>query len=111
MLCLLHCIALPWLLASLPVVMLAALPQALQDSEWLHAALIGPVLLVSGPVLLRGRPGMPRTVLVLVAFGAFVGALFVESEVGEQALTLTGAILLLVAHWERLRRAHPHDDA
>lgn len=111
MLCLLHCIALPWLLASLPVVMLAALPQALQDNEWLHAALIGPVLLVSGPVLLRGRPGIPRTVLVVVAFGALVGALLVESEVGEQALTLTGAILLLVAHWERLRRAHPHDDA
>ena len=60
-LCLVHCLALPWLLASLPVAVLAMLPEALRDNEWLHAALIAPVLLVSGPVLLRGDQGRWQT--------------------------------------------------
>jgi hypothetical protein len=107
-LCLVHCLALPWLLASLPAVVLAALPEALRDNEWLHAALIAPVLLVSAPVLLRGRPGLMRSVLVLGAFAALTGARFLESETGERALTVAGAALLMAAHWERLRRAHPH---
>ncbi|WP_104942954.1 MerC domain-containing protein [Porphyrobacter sp. HT-58-2] len=107
-LCLVHCLALPWLLASLPAVALAALPETLRDNEWLHAALIAPVLLVSGPVLLRARPGLLRTALVLTAFAALTGALFLESELGEQTLTVAGAALLMAAHWERLRQAHPH---
>jgi len=107
-LCLLHCLALPWLLASLPAVALAALPEALRDNEWLHAALIAPVLLVSGPALLRGRPGTARTALVISAFAALVGALFMESELAERALTVTGAALLMAAHWQRLRQAHRH---
>ena len=107
-LCLVHCLALPWLLASLPAVALAALPEALRDNEWLHAALIVPVLLVSGPVLLRGRLGLLRSALVASAFAALIGALFLESEAGEQALTVAGAALLMAAHWERLRRGHRH---
>jgi hypothetical protein len=107
-LCLLHCIALPWLLASLPVVMLAALPEALRANEWLHAALIAPVLLVSGPALLRGQQGRGHRMLVLAAFGALIGGLFSASEAAEQALTVTGAGLLLAAHWLRLRQSHPH---
>jgi hypothetical protein len=107
-LCLVHCLALPWLLASLPAMALAALPEALRDNEWLHVALIAPVLLVSGPVLLRGRPGLLRSALVLTAFAALTGALFLESEIGEQTLTVAGAALLMAAHWERLRQTHPH---
>lgn len=107
-LCLVHCLALPWLLASLPAVALAALPEGLRANEWLHFALIGPVLLVSGPVLLRGRPGLLRTALVASAFAALIGAQFVESEAGEQALTVAGAALLMAAHWERLKRSHQH---
>ena len=107
-LCLVHCLALPWLLASLPAMALAALPEALREHEWLHAALIGPVLLVSGPALLRGRPGALRSALVVSAFAALIGALFVPDEVGEQALTVAGAALLMAAHWERLRRGHRH---
>ena len=109
-LCLVHCLALPWLLAGLPVVMLAAVPEALRDNEWLHAALIGPVLLVSGPALLRGKPGARQTALVVGAFAALIGGLLVDSETGEQVLTVSGASLLLAAHWRRLRygrhRAH-----
>jgi hypothetical protein len=108
LLCLLHCLALPWLLTSLPLVVAAALPEALRANEWLHAALIAPVLLVSGPVLLRGRPRPGRIALVLTAFTALTGALFVASEASEQALTVTGTLLLLAAHWHRLRKRHPH---
>lgn len=107
-LCLVHCLALPWLLASLPVVMLATLPEALRDNEWLHAALIAPVLLVSGPVLLRGRSDLWHIALVLTAFAALIGGLFAASETVEQVLTVTGAALLLAAHWGRLRRGHRH---
>jgi hypothetical protein len=107
-LCLVHCLAWPWLLTSLPVVALAALPEGLRENEWVHAALITPVILVSGPVLLRGRPGLWQTGLVLAALAALMGGLFVGSETGEQALTVTGAALLLAAHWSRLRRSHPH---
>lgn len=107
-LCLVHCLALPWLLASLPVVVLAIVPETLRDSEWLHAALIVPVLLVSGPALLRGSPGRWQIAVVMAAFAALIGGLFVASEAAEQALTVTGAALLLAAHTMRLRRAHRH---
>lgn len=107
-LCLVHCLALPWLLASLPVAMHAALPEGLRDNEWLHAALVAPVLLVSGPALLRGDPGRWQTGLVLAAFVALIGGLFVGNEAGEQALTVTGAALLMAAHAAKLYRAHQH---
>lgn len=107
-LCLVHCLAVPWLLASLPVVMLAALPEGVRESEWLHAALILPVLLVSGPVLLRASQGRWQIGIVLAAFAALIGGLFIGSEFGEQALTVTGAALLLAAHGMRLRNRHLH---
>ena len=107
-LCLLHCLALPWLLASLPIAVLAALPESLRENEWVHAALIAPVLLVSGPVLLRGQPGAAQTLLVISAFMALIGGLFVAREAVEEALTVAGALMLLAAHWRRLRKVHPH---
>lgn len=107
-LCLIHCLALPWLLASLPLVTLAAMPEALRESEWLHAGLIGPVLMVSGPALLRGRPRRSQTGLALAGFAALIGGLLVASEMGERALTVTGATLLMAAHGARLRSRHSH---
>lgn len=107
-LCLVHCLALPWLLAGLPVVMLAAVPEALRESEWLHAALIMPVLLVSGPVLLRGTPAKWQIALVLTASASLIGGLLIGSETGEQVLTVNGAALLMAAHWVRLQRGHGH---
>lgn len=107
-LCLVHCLALPWLLAGLPVVMLAAVPEALRESEWLHAALILPVLLVSGPVLLRGTRAKWQIALVLTAFASLIGGLLIGSETGEQVLTVNGAALLMAAHWVRLQRGHGH---
>ena len=107
-LCLLHCLALPWLLASLPAVIRAALPDEVRESAWVHAALIAPVLLVSGPVLLRSRQGATQTLMVLAAFAALIGGLFAPAEAAEQGLTVAGTVLLLAAHWQRLRKAHPH---
>ena len=109
-LCLIHCIALPWLLVSLPVVMLAALPEALHHNEWLHAALILPVILVSGPVLLRGKPAPRRLLMVAVAFALLVGGLLVEEGALEQMMTVAGAMLLLLGHWAAIR-AHRHPAA
>jgi len=108
MLCLLHCLALPWLVASLPVAILGVLPDSLRESAWVHAALIAPVLLVSGPVLLRGRPGVMLTTLVLGALAALVGGLLVVDETAERALTVSGSALIMVAHAARLRSRHPH---
>lgn len=88
--------------------MLAALPEALRDNEWLHAALIAPVLLVSGPVLLHGNQNRWEIGLVLAAFAALVGGLFMDSEATEQALTVAGAALLMAAHGAKLYRAHQH---
>jgi nitrate/nitrite transporter NarK len=107
-LCLIHCLALPWLLASLPLVVLANLPAGLHENEWFHLALIAPVVLVSGPVLLRGQPGAGQRLLVLAAFAGLIGGLFAASEVAERALTVAGSLLLLAAHWHRLRKAHAH---
>lgn len=107
-LCLLHCLALPWLLASLPIAVLAILPEGLRENEWVHAAMIAPVLLVSGPVLLRGRIGTTQSLLVVAAFAALIGGLFITSESGEVALTVAGTLMLLAAHLRRLRKVHPH---
>lgn len=110
-LCLMHCIALPWLLASLPMVMHAALPEALRHNEWVHAALILPVMLVSGPVLLRGTPEPRRIALVAAAFALLLSGLFVEGEVLEQEMTVAGATLLLFGHWMAMRdHRHPSSE-
>lgn len=108
LLCLIHCLALPWLLASLPLVVLTNLPEALHESEWFHLALIAPVMLVSGPVLLRGQPSPGQRLIVLAAFAGLIGGLFAPSEATERALTVAGSLLLLAAHWHRLRQAHAH---
>lgn len=95
-------------MASLPITLLAALPESLRENAWVHAALIAPVLLVSGTVLLRGRPGAGQALLVFIAFAALIGGMIAPSEGAEQGLTVAGTVLLLTAHWHRLRKAHPH---
>lgn len=103
-LCLFHCLALPSLLAGLPLIMVAAVPEMARHSEWLHAALIVPVVAVSGPMLLRGSPGVFRTGLVVAAFAALIGALFMGTEDGEQTLTVLGAVMLMLGHIDAMRR-------
>ena len=102
-LCLVHCLALPLALALLPVLASSALG-TLAQAEWFHAALLVPVVLVSGGVL-GPRALVVRWLgpLLLFALGAMTGALFVAVEWQEQAMTTGGASLLILAHWLNLR--------
>lgn len=106
-LCLVHCLALPVLVALLPVLASSAMGD-LAEAEWFHAAMLVPVVLVSGSVLGR-RVKRVRWLapLLVVAFGAMVGALFAREEWHEQALTVIGASLLILAHWLNLRGHRP----
>jgi len=101
-LCLIHCLMMPFMLAALPLSFVASLPFGWIEPEWFHAALIGPVVLVSGTALLRG--GGKWLVVLVAAMAALVAALLVPSEVLETALTTAGASALLTAHWFGLRR-------
>ena len=99
-LCLAHCLLLPPLLAILPLLTLSPLPDWLHETEWFHAALLVPVFLVSGPTLLRGAHRDRRIGWwAIIAFALLVCALFMPSEAGEQALTVLGASVLVMAHW------------
>ena len=100
-LCLAHCLLLlPPLLAILPLLTLSPLPDWLHETEWFHAALLVPVFLVSGPTLLRGAHRDRRIGWwAIIAFALLVFALFMPGEAGEQALTVLGASVLVMAHW------------
>ncbi len=105
-LCLVHCLLLPLLVAAAPMMLLAAVPSGWLESEWLHAALIAPVVLVSGPVLWRS--GGVRAGVLVAAIAALIAALFVASERLETGLTVAGALSLLAAHWATLRGRKAH---
>ena len=105
-LCLVHCLLLPLALAAAPMMLLAALPAGWLESEWFHAALIGPVVLVSGPVLWRA--GGVRAGVLVAAVAALVAALFAPGEALETGLTVAGAVSLLAAHWLTLRQHKAH---
>lgn len=108
-LCLVHCLLLPLALAAVPLSLGAFLPTKWVESEWLHASLIAPVVLVSGTALLRG--GARSLVVLAASLGALVAALFVVSEALETTLTVAGAGALLAAHWFSLRRTEPNGQA
>lgn len=105
-LCLVHCLMLPLVLAAAPVVVLATIPAGWLEAEWLHAALIAPVVLVSGPVLWRS--GGVRAGVLVAAVAALIGALFVASDRLETGLTIAGALTLLAAHGFTLRQRKVH---
>lgn len=103
-LCLVHCLALPPLLAILPLLSVSQLPAWAHDTEWFHALLLVPVALVSGPVLFRAARLRPWIGLVApVAFGCLIAALWFSETVLEQILTVFGAVLLFLCHWANLR--------
>lgn len=105
-LCLVHCLLLPLLVAAAPVMLLAVVPAGWLESEWFHAALIVPVVLVSGPVLWRS--GGVRAGVLVAALAALAGGLFARSEALETGLTVAGALSLLAAHWLTLRQRKAH---
>jgi hypothetical protein len=104
-LCLVHCLALPLVLAAFPLLGLGG------DHHALHEALL---LGVTVPVLLALVPGYvkhrdPAALLLgLAGLGAFVVAVFVVGprlgEVAETVAAVASSVLLLGAHW----RNHQH---
>jgi hypothetical protein len=98
-LCLLHCLAMPLLMAAFPMLGLAHEHDAFHDS--ILAAVSIPVLLSLLPGYLRHRDG---TVLALggLGLGSFLGAVFILSPVYGEGAEATGAVLsgvlLLTAH-------------
>ncbi len=107
--CLVHCILLGPQLAMLPVIGMNALPDWLAVSEWIHAALLVPVFLMSGPTLLKGAGSRPLIgVIAVAAFAAMGGALLHDNKAIEQAWTVVGSLLLVVAHVMNLHRLGAH---
>lgn len=103
-LCLVHCLLLPPFLAILTLLTLSPIPGWMRETEWVHAISLIPVVLVSGPVLLGGAKRDPRIGwFAVLAFGGLFSALFVHSVIAEQALTVFGAIVLVLAHWLNLK--------
>lgn len=105
-LCLLHCLALPLVLVTMPVI--AQFADVLHGPDWLHWVLIGVALPASAVALWRGldvhHDHSPLCVALvgfaLMAAGAFShghGAL-------EAVLTVTGGLVVAFAHWRNWRR-------
>ena len=102
-LCLLHCVALPVLVAFLPVAAQAA------QSELVHQLLVVAAVPVSLRVLWKTRPlndNRRFAAGVFAGLGLLLLAAFVEAVSSyEEPITIAGAVLLASAHlWHWLRR-------
>ena len=101
-LCLIHCLALPFMAALLPLAGVVA------EAEWVHKAFVLAALPLSGFAIVRGWNGGAGAVFILLAIsglalliaGAFVEALHDH----ETRLTVIGALLLASAHVRRWLR-------
>lgn len=103
-LCLAHCLLLPVALALLPVLSFSPALQSLHDKEWLHLALLLPILVISGPALWRGTKYNPLIGYTGAAgIAALCLALAAPSEWMEQAVTAAGTMLLIAAHILNIR--------
>ncbi len=105
-LCLLHCLALPFLLLLLPNVAVQ-----LKDSEWFHfwiVMIVLPVSLYSLAVGCKQHKHMRVLLLGVTGLIFLLAAIFVEgnalivaaslSEALEKALTLAGSVVIVFAH-------------
>lgn len=106
-LCLVHCLALPLLAASLPLL------GTWSEAEWLHLALVLAAAPISLFALMRpGSRGLPWGLVALAWLGVgalTAGALGWPRESSETLITVAGSLLLATAHvlnWRRSR--HPH---
>ena len=102
-LCLLHCVALPVLVALMPVAAQAA------ESELVHQVLVLVAVPVSLRVIWKTRPVKDNRLFVgaaLAGLGMLLLAAFVEAvSAYEEPVTIVGAMLLGSAHiWHWLRR-------
>lgn len=94
--CLVHCLALPLLIALLP-----ALAGVLDTGEWLHRTLLGLAVPISSIALLIGhrRHGQVQPAAGgVIGLGLLAGGLFAGPPAAETAFTVTGSLLLASAH-------------
>lgn len=108
-LCLIHCLALPFLAAALPVA------ASLSEAEWLHKAFVLTALPVSGWVIFRERAAGSTTwftPLAVTGLALLLAAAFAEPlHDYESPLTVVGAAVLAAAHvlrWRRLQSRSSH---
>lgn len=101
-LCVLHCLALPVLAASLPIA------GALAEMEWIHKGLVLLALPISGGALLDRRPKLVDigvVLLLLSGLSVLLASAFAEAlHDYETPLTVLGALLLTAGHVRRWRR-------
>lgn len=102
-LCVLHCVALPVLVALMPVIAQAA------ENELVHQVLVIIAVPVSLRVIWMSRPLRDNVLFVGVAFtglGLLLLAAFVEAVSSyEVAITVAGGVLLASAHlWHWVRK-------
>lgn len=111
LLCLVHCLALPLLIASLPTLSLATggLFGSNDRTHWILLAMAVPV---SVWALGRGRAGvMPLLVGVAGLTLMALAVLRFEGTADERWLTVAGVTLVAIAHlmrWRSLHRGHGH---
>ena len=99
--CLVHCLALPLIVASLP-----ALGEVLPPDFWVHAALIGFALPVTGFTLWRGYLAHrnPRPLLIgTFGLAVVLWGLLTPDVVAAAVLTVTGGLIVACAHLMNLR--------
>lgn len=105
-LCLVHCLALPLMVAALPLL------GVLSEAEWVHQILVMLAVPAAIVAIATTRHAQPRFVFgalalsgcALLVAGAFVDALHDH----ETLLTVLGALLLACAHIYRWRTLHTH---
>ncbi|PZT29611.1 hypothetical protein A7X93_14910 [Stenotrophomonas maltophilia] len=106
-LCLLHCLALPLLAATLPLF------GAWAQAEWVHLLFVAIALPLTGYALWRADRRHRLPVMAWTAAGLglgllLAGALELPSHAWETPLTVTGSLLLAATHVWNARRRHRH---
>lgn len=108
-LCVIHCVALPLLVALMPMVAQAA------QSELVHKVLVIVAVPVSLRVIWKARPVAGNALFIgaaSVGLGLLLLAAFLEAlSAYEEPLTVAGGVLLASAHlWHWLRRCGTEGD-
>jgi hypothetical protein len=109
-LCLIHCLALPFVLAALPV-----LSSVVTLPVDLHVAILAFAIPSSLAALVIGRRGYRKTAPLAIGIAGLtllaIGALIFGSSALETPLTVAGSLTLALAHianWRLRHAAHDH---
>lgn len=107
--CLVHCLIVPIAMTLLPVISQMSALAWLHDNAWFHLAMLLPILLISGPVLMRGAQHNARIGYIGGGgLGLLCAAVFMSSAAMEQMVTTIGTIAMITAHILNIRgRAAP----